>query len=110
MEGDTREQSMVSASGQKNKDIDEGSTVKSEDGSIHPHFLSKEHSKNSPEQEQEQEPQESKDWLSLSMMEKLDSLHLLTEWQFQSPNRVRTLMKSDDDQASWVGFLRRFSY
>ncbi|KAJ3757319.1 hypothetical protein EV360DRAFT_46251 [Lentinula raphanica] len=44
---------------------------------------------------------ESKDWLALPMLEKLDSLHLLTEWQFQSPMRVRTLMKSDDDQASW---------
>ncbi|KAJ3905397.1 hypothetical protein F5879DRAFT_744584 [Lentinula edodes] len=45
--------------------------------------------------------EESKDWLSLNMLEKLDSLHLLTEWQFQSPKRVRMLMKSDDDQASW---------
>ncbi|KAJ3734153.1 hypothetical protein DFJ43DRAFT_1130808 [Lentinula guzmanii] len=45
--------------------------------------------------------EESKDWLSLPMLEKLDSLHLLTEWQFQNPARVRTLMKSDDDQASW---------
>jgi hypothetical protein len=46
--------------------------------------------------------QESRDWISLSMLEKLDSLHLLTEWQFQSPHRVRTLMKTEDDQASWV--------
>ncbi|KAJ3809360.1 hypothetical protein F5876DRAFT_44013 [Lentinula aff. lateritia] len=45
--------------------------------------------------------EESRDWLSLTMLERLDSLHLLTEWQFQSPKRVRMLMKSDDDQASW---------
>ncbi|KAF5367052.1 hypothetical protein D9758_004057 [Tetrapyrgos nigripes] len=45
--------------------------------------------------------QETKDWLTLPMLEKLDSLHLLTEWQFQNPTRFRQLMKSDDEQASW---------
>jgi hypothetical protein len=43
------------------------------------------------------------DWLGLSMIQKLDSMHLLTEWQFQHPMRLRTLMKSDDEDASWVG-------
>ncbi|KAI0312318.1 hypothetical protein OF83DRAFT_668150 [Amylostereum chailletii] len=45
--------------------------------------------------------QESKDWFSLPMLTKLDSLHLLTEWQFQNTQRIRQLMKSDDDNASW---------
>ncbi|TFY54256.1 hypothetical protein EVG20_g9778, partial [Dentipellis fragilis] len=45
--------------------------------------------------------QESKDWLQLSMLEKLDSMWLLTEWQFQKPQRVRQLMKDDDDTAQW---------
>ncbi|KAA1467392.1 hypothetical protein DENSPDRAFT_240651 [Dentipellis sp. KUC8613] len=45
--------------------------------------------------------QESKDWLQLPMLEKLDSLWLLTEWQFQKPQRVRQLMRDDDDTAQW---------
>ncbi|KAJ7123339.1 hypothetical protein C8R46DRAFT_928223, partial [Mycena filopes] len=52
-----------------------------------------------PQEEEEQE--ESKDWLDLPMQTKLDSMHLLTEWQFQNPTRLRTLMKSDDDEATW---------
>lgn len=43
-----------------------------------------------------------KDWLGLSMLEKLNSMHLLAEWQFQNPMRLRTLMKNDDEIASWV--------
>jgi len=43
------------------------------------------------------------DWFKLSMIQKLDSMHLLTEWHFQHPIRLRTLMKSDDEEASWVG-------
>lgn len=50
----------------------------------------------------EEEEEESKDWLDLPMLEKLDSLHLLTEWQFQNPYRLRQLMKDDDDGANWV--------
>ncbi|KAJ7671700.1 hypothetical protein DFH06DRAFT_122957 [Mycena polygramma] len=50
---------------------------------------------------EEEEEQESKDWLDLPMSAKLDSMHLLTEWQFQNPTRLRTLMKSDDDDATW---------
>ena len=42
------------------------------------------------------------DWLRLPMLQKLDSMHLLTEWQFQHPMRLRTLMKNDDENASWV--------
>jgi len=52
--------------------------------------------------EQEQEQRESKDWLELPMLVKLDSMHILMEWQFQNPTRLRTLMRSDDENASWV--------
>lgn len=48
------------------------------------------------------EEEESKDWLDLPMLQKLDSLHILVEWQFQNPHRVRQLMKDDDDAANWV--------
>lgn len=44
----------------------------------------------------------SKNWLDLPMLEKLDSMHLLTEWQFHNPTRVRTMMKTDDEMATWV--------
>ena len=44
----------------------------------------------------------SRDWFDLSMLEKLDSLHLLTEWQFNNPHRLRTTMRSDGDYAEWV--------
>ncbi|KAI0249853.1 hypothetical protein BJV78DRAFT_632094 [Lactifluus subvellereus] len=47
------------------------------------------------------EPEESKDWLTLPMLTKLDSLHLLTEWQFHNVNRLRTIMKDDDETAQW---------
>lgn len=53
--------------------------------------------------------QESRDWTELSMLEKLDSLHLLMEWQFQNPYRLRQIMKSDDELASWVSTLQYFS-
>lgn len=56
----------------------------------------------SDDQLREVEEEESKDWLELPMLDKLDSLHLLTEWQFQNPYRVRQLMKDDDDAANWV--------
>lgn len=42
------------------------------------------------------------DWSSLDIPHKLDSLHTLVEWQFQNPLRLRGLMKSDDETASWV--------
>ncbi|KAH9999208.1 hypothetical protein BJV74DRAFT_176427 [Russula compacta] len=45
--------------------------------------------------------EESKDWLTLPMLTKLDSLHLLTEWQFHNVNRLRTIMKDDDETAQW---------
>ncbi|KAG6850263.1 hypothetical protein H0H93_015815 [Arthromyces matolae] len=48
-----------------------------------------------------EESEESKDWLDLPMLTKLDSMHRLAEWQFQNPTRLRTLMRSDDDDASW---------
>lgn len=43
-----------------------------------------------------------KDWLDLPMLVKLDSMHLLVEWQFQNPMRLRNLMKFDDEGATWV--------
>lgn len=49
--------------------------------------------------------EQSRDWIKLSMLEKLDSLHLLTEWQFQNPYRLRQQMKSDDETASWVSII-----
>ncbi|KAJ7844367.1 hypothetical protein B0H14DRAFT_2278678, partial [Mycena olivaceomarginata] len=51
--------------------------------------------------DEEEEGQESKDWLDLPMLAKLDSMHLLTEWQFQNPTRLRSLMKTDDEDATW---------
>ncbi|KAI0353807.1 hypothetical protein OH77DRAFT_1427123 [Trametes cingulata] len=48
-----------------------------------------------------EEAEESKDWLDLPMLAKLDSLHLLTDWQFHNPHRVRQIMKDDDEAANW---------
>ncbi|KAF7316997.1 DALR-1 domain-containing protein [Mycena chlorophos] len=45
--------------------------------------------------------EETKDWLDLSMLEKLDSMQQVTEWLFHNPMRLRTLMKSDDEDATW---------
>ncbi|KAI0259866.1 hypothetical protein BC834DRAFT_973901 [Gloeopeniophorella convolvens] len=45
--------------------------------------------------------EESKNWLELPMLTKLDTLHLLTEWQFHNVSRLRTLMKDDDETAQW---------
>ena len=42
------------------------------------------------------------DWFDLALLVKLETIHTLAEWQFQNPNRLRTIMKSDDDTASWV--------
>ena len=61
------------------------------------------------EQPPPMDPEESKDWLELPMLEKLDSMHLLTEWQFQNPHRLRQLMKSDDEYASWVSTRNRWN-
>ncbi|KAG8213169.1 hypothetical protein J3R82DRAFT_11580 [Butyriboletus roseoflavus] len=47
-------------------------------------------------------PERQVDWLDLSMLAKLESLHTLVEWQFQNPHRVRQQMKTDDEQATWV--------
>ncbi|KAG9315126.1 hypothetical protein JVU11DRAFT_4249 [Chiua virens] len=46
-------------------------------------------------------PEKQPDWLDLSMLAKLESLHTLAEWQFQNPNRIRQQMKTDDEQATW---------
>ncbi len=45
---------------------------------------------------------ESKDWADLDMLEKLESIHMVMEWHFQNPLRIRGIMRSDDDYASWV--------
>lgn len=50
---------------------------------------------------QPEEEEEPRDWLTLSMLEKLDSMVLLTEWQFQNQARLRQTMKSDDEGAMW---------
>ncbi|KDQ59209.1 hypothetical protein JAAARDRAFT_33945 [Jaapia argillacea MUCL 33604] len=42
-------------------------------------------------------PEESKDWLDLPMVAKLDSLHILAEWQFDNALRLRSLMKMDGE-------------
>lgn len=47
---------------------------------------------------------EPKDWFELPLLTRLDSLHLLTEWQFQNPHRLRQFMKDDGDAAQWVCF------
>jgi hypothetical protein len=49
--------------------------------------------------------EESKNWFDLPMLVKLDSMYLLTEWQFQNPQRLRTIMKNDDEGALWVSHL-----
>ncbi|KAJ7794799.1 hypothetical protein B0H14DRAFT_2621571 [Mycena olivaceomarginata] len=49
----------------------------------------------------EQREEKTKDWLNLPMLVKLDSIHLLIEWQFQSPGRLREAMTSDDREANW---------
>lgn len=48
------------------------------------------------------EPEKPIDWFNLPLLVKLETIHTLAEWQFQNPNRLRTIMKSDDDTASWV--------
>lgn len=47
-------------------------------------------------------PAESKDWADLTMKQKLVALHMLTEWQFDNPHRLRQLMKDDGDGGHWV--------
>jgi len=42
------------------------------------------------------------DWFDLPMIAKLESMHTVAEWQFQNPTKLRTIMKSDDEFASWV--------
>ena len=41
-------------------------------------------------------------WADLSMLDKLTSIHTVMEWHFQNPLRLRSIMKSDDEYASWV--------
>jgi hypothetical protein len=71
--------------------------TKDEDDTPAPIELHADLSGNSPPPQEE-----SKNWLDLPMLVKLDSIHLLTEWQFQNPQRLRTIMKNDDETALWV--------
>ncbi|KAG1717855.1 uncharacterized protein EDB91DRAFT_1188088 [Suillus paluster] len=48
-----------------------------------------------------EELQQQIDWLDLPTIKKLESLHTLIEWQFHNPNRLRTQMKDDDENAQW---------
>ncbi|KAF9533716.1 hypothetical protein CPB83DRAFT_405954 [Crepidotus variabilis] len=41
------------------------------------------------------------DWFDLPMLAKLESIHTLAEWQLQNPTRLRMIMKSDDETATW---------
>jgi hypothetical protein len=47
-------------------------------------------------------PPESKDWIDLTMQEKLEALHTVAEWQFDNPHRLRQQMKDDGDNGHWV--------
>jgi len=82
----------------RNEEQDEGAGVKAEQDA----FQTLPRVQKETDEDENGEQQETKDWLTLPMLEKLDSLHLLTEWQFQNPTRLRQLMKTDDEQASWV--------
>lgn len=42
------------------------------------------------------------DWFDLPLLSKLETMHTLAEWQFQNPARLRTIMKTDDEMATWV--------
>lgn len=44
----------------------------------------------------------SREWAELDMKEKLEALHMLTEWQFDNPHRLRQQMKDDGDHGLWV--------
>ncbi|KAG0708112.1 hypothetical protein DFH29DRAFT_1047975 [Suillus ampliporus] len=48
-----------------------------------------------------EQPQQQIDWHDLPTIKKLESLHTLIEWQFHNPNRLRTQMKDDDENAQW---------
>jgi hypothetical protein len=52
--------------------------------------------------DQTNDTQHMKNWNDLSMLVKLDSMYLLTEWQFHNPMRLRSFMKDDDETAQWV--------
>lgn len=45
---------------------------------------------------------EPRDWMDLPMLDKLESMHTVAEWHFQNPLKLRQIMHSDDEDASWV--------
>ncbi|KAH6913234.1 hypothetical protein BKA70DRAFT_1558612 [Coprinopsis sp. MPI-PUGE-AT-0042] len=56
---------------------------------------------NQGQDEDEKDVPQTVEWSELDMNQKLDAMHTLVEWQFQNPLRLRQIMKSDDDLASW---------
>ncbi|KAH8831589.1 hypothetical protein DL96DRAFT_1778640 [Flagelloscypha sp. PMI_526] len=60
------------------------------------------HANSAPKHEDEEmEVEESKDWFDLDMPAKLDSLHLLTEWQFHNATKLRQMMHAGDGELDW---------
>jgi hypothetical protein len=57
----------------------------------------------------DQEQAESKNWLDLPMLTKLESLHHVIEWQFHNPLRLRAIMRNDDEDAQWVGAVSQYN-
>lgn len=55
-----------------------------------------------PETDQDPDAAQLVDWFDLPLLVKLETIHTLAEWQFQNPTRLRHIMKSDDEIASWV--------
>ncbi|KAF9473752.1 hypothetical protein BDN70DRAFT_915558 [Pholiota conissans] len=52
-------------------------------------------------QDDDTEQEKPVDWFVLPLLTKLETLHTLAEWQFQNPTRLRTIMRTDDEMASW---------
>lgn len=84
----------------------ENSGLHSDESSVHSIRLSSgKHLRGSDTEDAAEERTKQKaptDWFDLPMITKLESMHTLAEWQFQNATRLRTIMKSDDELASWV--------
>ncbi|KAG8880976.1 hypothetical protein FRB97_000300 [Tulasnella sp. 331] len=64
-------------------------------------YLRKQHIKRNPDTNPLGSEDEPIEWVSLPIESKLDVLHLVTEWPFSNPTRVRGLMNDDDNYATW---------
>ncbi|TFK70279.1 hypothetical protein BDN72DRAFT_877858 [Pluteus cervinus] len=63
---------------------------------------SAEQARDTPFSQSECPPQNHKDWNVLPLLTKLDSLYLVTEWLFQNPTRIKTLMRvEEEDAVAW---------